>query len=624
LSIVKLSIPRAPLIVILVAISIVLLPAVASLQYHWVGAVSRSEGERMKASLRAAAAAFSEDFDREITRAYLSFQMDAVTLKQRQWHRYAQRYEHWLARSPRPRLVSAVFLVDAGEKGDVRLARFNPDTGEFKSCAWPAQLEGYRGRFERQFQALNSRADRFTQSAVEPIAEEVPALLIPVFSVPLLSKYIGDGADSVFGYTIATLDLDYLKSDYLPELTRRYFSNGRDLDYNLTIVSRSDPGRLVFQSNANSSNQRAPSGDTTADILTVRFNEFKNLLLEDAPQREEAAGTGPSQPGHSTISIYRLRPAGTPPPATLLAGDNGPQWEAILTHRAGSLEAAVAQARRKNLLVGFGVLLLLAVSVAMIVISTHRAQRLARQQMEFVAGVSHELRTPLAVICSAGENLADGVIESNEQMKRYGEVIRSEGRRLTEMVEQVLEFSGMHSGQRTYEMVPHDVGEAIDAALAACEPLAIEKGVSVEKCAHPDLPLVLADPAALSRSIQNLVNNAIKYGGEGRWIRITAVAGVTKEASEVQISVEDRGLGIEGADLPRIFQPFNRGRTAVASQIQGSGLGLSIVRHMVEAHGGRVTVTSTPGRGSSFTLHLPAVASMREQRKACLDLKKEA
>ena len=124
----------------------------------------------------------------------------------------------------------------------------------------------------------------------------------------------------------------------------------------------------------------------------------------------------------------------------------------VVKHRAGSLEAAVAATRRRNLAISFGILLLLGASVGFIVLSSRRAQRLATQQMEFVAGVSHELRTPLAVICSAAENLADGVIDNRDQIKRYGGLIRDEGRRLTGMVEQVLEFAGAQSGRKNYEL----------------------------------------------------------------------------------------------------------------------------------------------------------------------------
>jgi signal transduction histidine kinase len=255
------------------------------------------------------------------------------------------------------------------------------------------------------------------------------------------------------------------------------------------------------------------------------------------------------------------------------------------------------------------VLLLLAVSVATILISTGRAQRLARQQMEFVAGVSHELRTPLAVICSAGDNLADGVIETPRQVEQYGALIRSEGRRLTKMVEQVLEFAGAQAGRKTYELRPIAVVDLIEGALAACQPLIEEGGFQIEKEIEANLPAVMADPSVLERALQNLLSNAMKYAGESRWIGLRAeVTANDRRTLQVRITIEDRGPGIDPRDLPHIFEPFYRGQEATAAQIHGSGLGLSLVKHIMEAHGGSVSVESARGRGSSFTLHLPAVA----------------
>jgi signal transduction histidine kinase len=243
----------------------------------------------------------------------------------------------------------------------------------------------------------------------------------------------------------------------------------------------------------------------------------------------------------------------------------------------------------------------------LILVSTRRAERLARQQMEFVAGVSHEMRTPLAVICSAGENLADGVIEERQQVRRYGSLIESEGRRLSEMIEQALEFAGIQSGRKAYALQPAETVRILESAIAACAPLIEESGFTIEKRIAANLPALAADAAALSRAIQNLLNNAMKYSGDNRWIRLMAKPAAGQPASEVQITIEDRGLGIAAADLPHIFEPFYRSDEVTSAQIHGSGLGLSLVKHIVEAHGGRIRVDSVAGRGSAFTLHLPAL-----------------
>jgi signal transduction histidine kinase len=225
--------------------------------------------------------------------------------------------------------------------------------------------------------------------------------------------------------------------------------------------------------------------------------------------------------------------------------------------------------------------------------------------MEFVAGVSHELRTPLAVICSAAENLADGVIDHSDQVKRYGGLIRDEGRRLTGMVEQVLEFSGAQSGRKSYELRQTELSQVIEDAITACHLQLAEGGFEIERKIAADLPLVNADGAALGRAIQNLLSNAMKYSGPSRWIGLSVESATAAGGEEVRIVVSDRGLGISPSELERIFEPFYRGKDVVAAQIHGNGLGLSLVRHIAAAHGGRVSVESKVGQGSQFILRLP-------------------
>jgi signal transduction histidine kinase len=206
-------------------------------------------------------------------------------------------------------------------------------------------------------------------------------------------------------------------------------------------------------------------------------------------------------------------------------------WQLIVKHRKGSVEAAVASLRRRNLTVSFGTLLVLALTMALVIITTHRARRLAQLQMEFVAGVSHELRTPLAVISSAAENIADGVVINEQQLARYGSVIRNQARHLTGLVEQVLLFaSTLRAGQHN-TLRPLDISELIDSAIESTEAQIKSAGVTVEREIQPGMPLINGDFAALSQCLQNLITNAIKYGGDNRWIGIRAYLAQEKEGA---------------------------------------------------------------------------------------------
>jgi signal transduction histidine kinase len=232
--------------------------------------------------------------------------------------------------------------------------------------------------------------------------------------------------------------------------------------------------------------------------------------------------------------------------------------------------------------------------------------------MEFVATVSHELRTPLAVIRSAAQNLSAGVVDDPGHAKRYGDLIESEGRRLTDMVEEVLEFAGLSGNRRALALKPVDLSWLAQAVLDSHAPALSALEFETEVTSSGDLPLVLADEEAIRRALNNLVANAIKYAADGRYVGIHISRDQTGGKEEVSIDVRDRGHGIAPEDLSHIFEPFYRGREVVDRQVHGNGLGLSLVARIAEAHKGSVGVTSTPGAGATFTLRLPAALATPE------------
>jgi len=608
---------KLPLMLILGGALIVLLALLAVLQYRWLGQVSAGERELMQASLRVSADRFREDFNREFNRAYSVFEMDEATLRDEAGSGYAERYAAWFATAAYPQIVKGVYRVKKGEDGEFRLARFDEATRSFAAHEWPAEFADLRRRFEQQQQSGDKARPGFSGTP-DSIAENIPALVSSIAS----TKTIGERKEIDWwhpaGYVIIALDPDYIRQKFIPALVGHYFSNGGKLDYNLTVISRSDPQRIIYQSDASSngtsSNGAAlSSGDATINLLSLNINTIKSYSSASINQGRGRAGGGESsQRAGYTLVIPALKDGDTSKNGGgVLLIDDSARWQLIIKHRAGSLAAAVAALRRRNLIISFSVLLLLASSVTLIIVSSQRMRRAARQQMEFVAGVTHELRTPLAVICSAGENLADGVINDRRQIERYGTVIRNEGRRLSEMVEHALEFAGIESGQKAYNLRPVNVESLIEDALKACQPQLEESGFEIEKHFQLNLPQVLADGAALTRAIQNLLTNAMKYGGQSRWIGLSAQTKDAPHETEVRITIEDKGHGISPSDLPHIFEPFRRGREAVAAQIYGSGLGLSLVKRIVEAHNGRISVESAHGHGSSFTLHLPATMIVR-------------
>jgi len=238
--------------------------------------------------------------------------------------------------------------------------------------------------------------------------------------------------------------------------------------------------------------------------------------------------------------------------------------------------------------------------------------QMARMQMDFAASVSHELRTPLAVLCSAVDNIADGVVSGKEQLAKYGTVIRNQSRQINGLVNQVILFVSTQDGKGRYTMEPLIVSDIIEAAISGTTELIRKAGFTLEQQIEPDLPKVMGDLRAISQCLQNLITNALKYGDKGRWIQVRASEEGMKDHREIRISVQDRGKGIGRSELPHIFEPFYRAETAVSEQIHGTGLGLPIAKSLAEAMGGRLSVTSEVGVGSTFTVHLPLTEQMNE------------
>jgi signal transduction histidine kinase len=232
--------------------------------------------------------------------------------------------------------------------------------------------------------------------------------------------------------------------------------------------------------------------------------------------------------------------------------------------------------------------------------------QLAKLQMDFVASISHELRTPLAVIRSAAENIADGVVDGKEQLLKYGSVIRNQSRQVTDLVNQILMYAATRDHRDRYTLRSLAVSEIIDSVLRNTSELVSGAGFVVERHVDSDLPPVMGDLAALSQCLQSLVGNAVKYGGSARWVGIRAtLRELGSGEREIAISVHDRGIGIDKSEILSIFEPFYRSAAVSAAQIHGTGLGLPLARSIAEAMGGKLSVQSKLGAGSVFTLHLP-------------------
>jgi two-component system phosphate regulon sensor histidine kinase PhoR len=230
-------------------------------------------------------------------------------------------------------------------------------------------------------------------------------------------------------------------------------------------------------------------------------------------------------------------------------------------------------------------------------------ERLENVRRDFVANVSHELKTPVASIKGFVETLLDGALDDPADSRRFLEIVGRQADRLASIIEDLLALSRIEQseGSGNLPLEPTPIADVFAAVTADCWPRAADRSIRLD-AACPEALVAEVNPPLLEQAIINLVDNAIKYSDPGRDVRITAGL----EGNELVIRVVDEGTGIEAEHLPRLFERFYRVDKARSRKLGGTGLGLSIVKHIVQAHGGTITVESTPGVGSTFTVRMPA------------------
>jgi signal transduction histidine kinase len=544
---------RAVLSWLFVGTLLVLCGVLGVLQYRWIGEVSLAERDRLRGSLQASLDRLSRDFNSEIAAA-----CRALVPANSSETEFATRYGQWKKTARDGQIFRAIAIAETQPTGLI-LRRLDLERGVFETTEWPAEWRAIR--------------ERLTGNPPGPPPEDDgPAFDLPLLGMPPPGARPGRREGESL---ILELNLHYVRDVMLPELIERHLGAAGSSDYQVEVVTRASQPSVIYQSDPDASRRIAAGADASAGLFEVRFDQIFR------PEEPSGGGRGGRGPGRGT-------------------GSDAGRWQMLVRHRAGSLEAVVAQARWRNLAVTAGVLLLMVASVAALARYTRRAQKLAELQMDFVAGVSHELRTPLAVIHTAAYNLRGGVAQDPRQVEQYGVLIQRESGRLKEMVEQVLQFSGAKAGWVIQKPEPLSVETVIEAAIQ-------ESRCVVEKNIDPELPPILGDPVALQHALQNLLSNAAKYGAEGgNWIGVFASQTRDKEQAMVEIRVADRGPGIPEDEQKHIFEPFFRGRRAIEDQIHGAGLGLNLAKKIVEAHGGSIRVKSEPMKGTEFIVRIPA------------------
>jgi signal transduction histidine kinase len=514
----------------------------AVLQYRWIGQVSEADADRLRTGLHAAVSRFSDDFDGEIARLV-----------------------QVMGRGTNPALWSDL----------------TEHSGILKQ-AWASDAKDLPEPLHALAMRLPATASDFRQGRGRPpipMDNAIPALAVVNVSGDLKP-------DTPLKWVILELDKNYIENTWIPQLIAKDFGDDYDVHVGPRLERPTDGESAPLFSSRQGPFGRGGKGGPGGP---PNFDKGKQ---DGGPPPDFSRNFDNSNKDFGKNGDFG-KGRGRPP-----FDDSG--WWVTAAYRSGTMSQMVENLRLRNLGVSFGILLLMGVSVGMLMRSNSKANALAQQQMEFVASVTHELRTPLAVIQSASQNLADGVASGEAQAKRYGGVIHDQSKRLGNMVEQVLRFAGLSSQHGELQRGPVEIAALIDEAAADCRTELALSGSELTQTIDAAVPAIDGDRGALLHCLRNLLSNAAKHGG-GSAIRLSA-RGVD---SMVEVVVEDGGPGIDPEDLPHVFEPFYRGKRAKEDQVQGSGLGLSLVKKIVEAHGGSVSVTCEDG--ARFRLLLPAV-----------------
>ncbi|HEV8426941.1 MAG TPA: HAMP domain-containing sensor histidine kinase [Pyrinomonadaceae bacterium] len=364
-------------------------------------------------------------------------------------------------------------------------------------------------------------------------------------------------------------------------------------------------------------------GGVSFDPNYLKQNFFPQLLEEFTSQKlNDGSGQDSNEPEEQRLAmlVYMADTSREEPerPLATSAGWNGGKPEVSLSldnpfHGLAlgiKFQGTTAEAIAHRWVVQ-SFLILVVLSVLMIggLVLTYRSVNkqvaLARLKSDFVSNVSHELRTPLALIRLYAETLELGRITTQDKKNEYYSIIRKESERLSSLINNILDFSRIEAGRKEYDFRETDIAELVRNTLDSYRYQIEQQGFALEEHIDPSIPAVKVDREAIARALVNLVNNALKYSDSEKFLAVK----LYREQSVLKLEVSDRGIGIERNEQARIFEKFYRTCDPLVHNTKGSGLGLSLVRHITQAHGGGVEVESTPGRGSKFTVWLPLAQS---------------
>jgi signal transduction histidine kinase len=624
---------------------IIALIALAVLQYHWLGSVSDAEKKRLEENLEASTENFVSDLNKDFSALNQAFKIQVTNtdLDSDIDAMIGSSYLNWVSSTNYPQLIDSVYFVKNvhTEVPSIKLFKTDPvslteipNSGKVKK--WLSKKTNSDKHRSSSFNLLS------TPDFGDPTFIMVPLQLLDL--VTLENESLGRNLkvnlniDQTDDIILLQLDDSIIKNKVIPDIARTYFSDSFSDQYHISIIKEvnEDSSKVYFSTTGNESVKEA---DFKKDLRSIDFSSvfviqsqtnldadkrlFKDLdslsskiesvnINNGTNRKAFKMTTESSQMRFNTTirdSAFTIQ-SDTTINTSFEADFSTAGWQFWLSFKEGSLDTFVNKTKNRNLAVSFGILLILGFCVGMIFMFSKRSQDLAQKQMLFVAGVSHELRTPLTVIRSAAENLNEGIVQNEERKKEYARLMLKEGRRLSDMVDQIMEFSGIQSGKKVYQFSDFEIKKFVEVINAECRTLLEEQEMTLEYSIHTSVDTIFADRDALLLAVGNLIQNAVKFSKGSKLISLKIDELEYQSENAVRFQVIDHGVGIPEEEQKKIFEPFFRGTQSVEDQVKGNGIGLSLVQKVALAHKGEVTLRSKPGKGSVFSLIIPLNKNM--------------
>lgn len=395
--------------------------------------------------------------------------------------------------------------------------------------------------------------------------------------------------------------INYIKKDIIPELHRQLIQsaiykslsfryskpiNGRN--FLLLSVMIPDEARI-----------------NSIGILGIKI---KNEYLQDAVLYKIIENIQLSENTNIVISnlsgqilFGKKEPSTEVPTITGFFEDNFPPWR-IELFRNTTESFGILDIRKSFYFWTILTLIMILIFGAFLIVRTiFHEMEVLKIKSDFVSSISHEFKTPLTSIKALTERLQEGKVKNVAKIKQYSSVISNETDRLTRLVRNILDFSKIEEGKKEYDFVETDIAHWMLPLIETFQSNVIEKGVKIHTQITKDISHLYIDRDALSQAINNLLDNAVKFSPDIKEVYVR----ITKDPENVIIEVQDKGIGISQDEINKIFDKFYQGRNALRHSIKGAGLGLTLVKHTVEAHGGKISVESKIGQGSTFSLIFP-------------------